>query len=279
MSLTRLPSLRGISAVTALLLTTSAVPALGDEFSDTPKIIVTGQGAIEYVPDQVLIQFATVAREPTPTKASATTRDDAAEIIQFLKQNEVGEKDIHSEATTLEPIFRDASSSKQMAFAQKAYSQNSNDLFDDPFSNNKSRQVQLSKEESLKLQKPVGYQSTRMITVKLREPSKFEMIYEGILERGVTNVSRVERTHSEIKKFQEQANQAAMRQARKKAQQMASELQVNVGRVLKISDPRNLSSSRIISTTSMVFGGPPQAFSLGTLKAFSDVEVTFEIAQ
>lgn len=256
----------------AIFLSSGQVIADGDVKMAT--ITVSGQATKKVVPDTIIIRFSVVSRDRTPTLAAAASRKKSAEIIAFLKSQRIDEKSIESESVRLKPIF-----AKRSQYSKK------DDLFGKPQSNSAIKQVNLqqtaqvsSPEDLLKQTKPIGYEATRAMSVSLGDPKRFEAVHEGILERGVTEISQVTRHHSDSVSLRQKTRLQALSAAKSKAQEMASVLDATLGRPIEISEQfTRPTSNRMMMGSDDPFVGPEQAFSMGTIEITESVRVVFEL--
>jgi len=80
------------------------------------------------------------------------------------------------------------------------------------------------------------YRVQRSITVTLRQIQAFEIVLNGSVERGITNVHGVDFRTGELKRHREKARELAIIAAQEKAAKLASGLGASVGLPLSIDD-------------------------------------------
>jgi len=83
---------------------------------------------------------------------------------------------------------------------------------------------------------PEIYVVQRSIGIRLRKVSDFERVLTGALKNGVNYVHGIDFRTTELRKHRDTARQMAIRAAREKADALASELGVKVGKVQSISE-------------------------------------------
>lgn len=85
----------------------------------------------------------------------------------------------------------------------------------------------------------VGYEVNQSVEVKVRETNKAGEILSGIGAQGVTNVSGLNFTIDDETALQDEARSKAVKEARKKAEQLAEDLGVKLKKVVSFSEDNN----------------------------------------
>ena len=80
------------------------------------------------------------------------------------------------------------------------------------------------------------YTVRKTVVVALRDVSKFERCMGAALETGANHILGVQFLTSELKKYRDEARSRAIQAAREKAEALARELNLRVGRALSIHD-------------------------------------------
>jgi uncharacterized protein YggE len=83
---------------------------------------------------------------------------------------------------------------------------------------------------------PEIYVVQRSIGTRLRKVSEFEKVLTGVLKNGVNYVHGIDFRTTELRKHRDTARQMAIRAAKEKADALARELGVKVGKVQSISE-------------------------------------------
>lgn len=83
---------------------------------------------------------------------------------------------------------------------------------------------------------PVIYVVQRSIGIRLRKVPDFEKVLTGVLKHGVNYVHGVDFRTTELRKHRDTARQMAIRAAKEKADALAKELGVKVGKVQSITE-------------------------------------------
>ncbi len=84
--------------------------------------------------------------------------------------------------------------------------------------------------------RPEVYVVQRSIGIRLRKVSDFEKVLAGVLKNGVNYVHGIDFRTTDLRKHRDAARQMAIRAAREKADALAGELGVKVGKVQSISE-------------------------------------------
>lgn len=192
------------------LSTLSAVCAVAQsEFK--PTISVTGSAEIKVTPDEVHLRVGVESRHLTLDGAKQQNDERISKALLFLKQSGVKDQDVQTDYLVVEPIYT--------AHPEV-----------DPTTG-----LPLARVDEKKLVEPLSYVVRKSIGVKLTEVSSFEKILSGLVTNGVNHVQRVDFQISDLDSRKSQARKMAIRSAREKADAMAAELGVKVGKPLYVS--------------------------------------------
>jgi uncharacterized protein len=165
-------------------------------------ISVSGMGEVFAVPDRAT--FTVTVREDAADVADAqekaTTKSNA--IIAYLKGAGVEEKDIKTISYNVNPKYE--------------YTQEACTNFSCPPSN----------------QVLVGFEVWQMLEVKVQDPKKAGELLSGVGGQGASEVSSLSFTIEDEDDLRAEARQMAIDEAREKADALASQLGVNVVRVV-----------------------------------------------
>ncbi|WP_298116204.1 SIMPL domain-containing protein [Flavobacterium sp.] len=84
--------------------------------------------------------------------------------------------------------------------------------------------------------KKYNYQASQSICILLKDITKYDELMMGLVDNGINNISHVEFKSSKIEEHKAEARKAAMRDAKKKAEDYVSVLGQKVGKALLITD-------------------------------------------
>ncbi|HTL55711.1 MAG TPA: SIMPL domain-containing protein [Candidatus Limnocylindrales bacterium] len=190
--------------------TLSAVSVIG-EAQPKPTISVAGSAEIKVAPDEVHLRVGVESRYLTLDGAKQRNDERISRALLFLKQNGVKDQEVQTDYLIVEPIYSEHPEV-------------------DPTTG-----LPLTKVDEKKLVDPILYVVRKSIGVKLTQVSSFDKILSGLVTNGVNHVQRVDFRTSELGKLKDQARKMAIRSAKEKAQAMAAELGVKVGKPLYIN--------------------------------------------
>jgi uncharacterized protein len=178
----------------------NSLPALQSETGSlsVPHISVRGTGSISAKPDMATMQVGVQIQKDTldAAQAEAATKIDAA--MNQLKGAGIAEKDISTAQYSVEPVMD--------------YSRNN---------------------EPPRL---IGFRVTNILAVKIRDISKAGAIIDGQVKAGANTVYGVSFSFSDPSALMRQAREAAVRDAKEKAEHYASLSGVTLGAPIVITD-------------------------------------------
>ena len=169
--------------VTALTsaLAFTALPSLAADY-DFPHIETTGASEIVIDADMAVVNIEVVVDAPTSKAAKDASDKAISQFLSRLKQAGVDKHDIQSANLSLHP------------------------------------QYDYQKNEPAKLK---GYQASRRMTITVKQLEQLNDLLDSALEQGINRVNSIELTSSKRADFIEQARQAAIEDAKQKAQSLA----------------------------------------------------------
>ena len=181
------------------------------------RIQVTGTGSVFGKPDLILVNMGVSAERKSVEEA----RDEAALVMQkvldSLKENGVAEEDIQTRRFTIHPQYD-----------------------------------YIERKQVLR-----GYLVTNMVSVKVRDiDSVGEIIDDAVTAGGdLLRVQSITFTIDDPKELQSKARIEAMKDARDKAETLAKEGGVKLGKPISISDTAYSTSSRFYDSDEAIKGG------------------------
>jgi uncharacterized protein YggE len=192
------------------LLTLALPPAFAQ-----PQMNVSGSAEIKVVPDEIYLNVGIETRDPGLEEAKKQNDDRVSGALDFLKHEGVPVQDVKTDYLNVQPVYsRD------------------NDLYVDPATG--SSMVNSSK-AAMSL-KPIYYIVRKNIGVKLTNLAGFDAVLSGLITNGVNQVEGVDFRTSDLRKYRDQARAMAIKAAKEKASDMASELGVKLGKANSVSE-------------------------------------------
>lgn len=231
-----------------VLILAVSVSAQTVDVTKVPTIQVTGTAEIQVVPDTATFSF-TVSKK-NESVAAAKKENDAtiAKVSDLAKRFGIKQTDVKTDYIRVSEVTK------------RVKIPNSDDDYENVFD---------------------GYRVSRSLEIKLSDMTKFESFLTALLESGITNVSNVSFSSSEIRKYKDQARAAAIRAAKEKAQAIASEIGQSIGKAVSIeennADNTNRHSNVNSNSNNFISDGGEgnDSSTVGTITVKAQVEVEF----
>ena len=144
------------------------------------RIVVTGEGSVSVAPDYAAISAGVVSRAKTAGEAADANAKSMAAVISALTDAGIARNDIQTAQYSLQPVY----TSPQPGSEQKL----------------------------------TGFSVSNRLNVKIRDIGKTGAILDRLVAAGATDIGNVEYLHSNSSALLDQARQAAMADARRKAE-------------------------------------------------------------
>jgi len=196
------------------LLTLPLVSAKAQWRSDSqpPQINVSGSAEVKVAPDEVDLKVGVETRDEHLEVAKRNNDERVSAALEFLKRNGVKDKDVQTDYISIEPIYdQNARIDPRTGLPLPGYNANEGDT------------------------KPVYYLVLKSIGIKLTNVGDFDRILTGLITNGVNFVQGIDFRTSQLRKYKDQARAMAIKAAKEKANDMASELGVKVGKPFSIN--------------------------------------------
>jgi uncharacterized protein YggE len=209
---------------------------------DAPRtIIVVGMGKVSLVPDVAQINVGAEARTDTVSEAKVQVDRRIEAITVALKEMGVDEKDIQTSHYSIHyeqepmPVVREGPSGESQD----------------------------------------GYRVSNMLRVTVRDVEKASAVLDAAVEAGANQVYGVTFTVSDESKWQGQAREKAMADAKARAGELASLAGLELGEVLSVSEVIGVGSVPMPVAIEIGIGGGGMA--PGELEFRTQVQVTFAL--
>ena len=198
----RFPSGAAVFAATVFVMAVFAamVPAQAQQAQLPPErgVIVIGEGSVSVPPDYARIRSGVTTRAKTAKEATDTNTKAMAAITAMLLGAGIEQKDIQTSRFSVQPIY---------------VSQQSNTE-----------------------QKLSGFSVSNQVNVTIRQIDKVGEILDRLVTTGATDVGNVEFLHSDMSNTLDQAREAAVADARRKADLYARASGLSLGGVSWITE-------------------------------------------
>ncbi|MBI3627783.1 MAG: SIMPL domain-containing protein [Candidatus Sungbacteria bacterium] len=212
---------------------------IGSNPNETHTISVTGEGKVFIRADVATVQVS-ITSDAGPTdlsEAQAKNSSRANGIIQFAKSQGLKETDIKTLNYSIYPRYN--------------YSQNGQEF--------------------------LGYSIRQDIQFKIRDLNKVGRVLNGAVTSGANEVSNLQFTVDDPKKPSGDARAAAIKDAKDKAQKLASDLGVRLVRITSYSESGSTPPPIFYGEAAGKGGGPVPSIQPGQNEVDSNVAITYEI--
>ncbi len=165
----------------AFLLPSLGSPLLSADRESEPYVLVTGQGEVEQIPDQVIINFGVQTNAPVLKQAQDENARRIAALLSALKKSGVPEKNFQTTSVQINPRY--------------------------DYVNGKQRFVE--------------YVASKNFTVRMDDIEKYGQVFQAALDAGVNQAGGVQFESSKRKELEQEAIKRAVQDAQKKADILA----------------------------------------------------------
>jgi uncharacterized protein YggE len=224
--------------------------------SDTHTITLSGHGEVNAAPDIASVSLTIESSASPQSAASDVVNTKTAKILEFLKSSGIDEKDIKTDNYSSYPKY--------------SYPQ--------PCPVYANGTMPPCRESESKI---VGYTVSQNITVKIRKADDVSSITDGINKIGVTSMYGPNFTFDDPDKLEADARKEAIKDAHDKAETLAKDLGVHLGRIVSYSEggyggPMYYAKDAVMAE-SRAGSAPAPSIPKGENTLTSDVSITYEI--
>jgi len=195
---------RVFSSSTAFLAAAAAfvptVQALAQQTQSPPigRVIVIGEGSVSVVPDYAQIGSGVTTRAKSVKEAMDANSRSMAAVIKALRDSGVAQSDIQTSRFLVQPVY--------------------------------------APQEPRTESKLAGYSVSNRVRVKIRQIDQVGEILDRLVTAGATDIGNVEFLVSEPSKALDHAREAAIADARRRAEVYAQASGIQLGRVEWVSE-------------------------------------------
>jgi len=175
-----------------------SAPAQQAQSASEGRVVVLGEGSVSVAPDYAEINGGVTTRGKSVKEATDANSKLMAAITSALRDSGVAQKDIQTSRFSIQPIYAPP----------------------DPHG-----EAKLS-----------GYSVSNQVNLTIRDIGKVGDVLDRLVAAGVTNVGNIEFLHANPSKILDQAREAAVADAKRKAEIYAKASGVTLGRVVWITE-------------------------------------------
>lgn len=230
---------------------------VGSGVTATNTITVSGNGEVFAVPDRATFTVTVREEEKEVDAAQEAATKKTNDIVAYLKNAGVEEKDIKTVSYNVNPKYE----WEQKACVPGAYCEPGNQIL-------------------------VGFEVWQMLEVKVQDPKKAGELLTGVGSRGASEVSGLSFTIEDEDQLRSQAREMAIAEAKEKADALAKQLGVSVVRVVGFYEDSygypmpyygKGGMNMDVAMSARAEAAPAPELPTGENKITSNVNVTYEI--
>jgi uncharacterized protein YggE len=184
----------------AVTISVPVVQALAQQTQSTPlgRVIVTGEGSVSVTPDYAQIVTGVSTRAKTVKEATDANSRSMAAITKALLDSGIAQSDIQTSRFSIQPVY--------------------------------------APQEPRTESKLAGYSVSNRVRVKVRQIDQVGAIFDRLITAGATDLGNVEFLVTDPSTALDQAREAAIADARRKAEVYARASGIQLGRVEWIAE-------------------------------------------
>jgi uncharacterized protein YggE len=190
---------RSITAAVGLLgLALSVAGAHAQTAEPSPRVIVIGEASVRAAPDHAAIRGGITTTAQSVKQASDANTKVMTAITAALLEAGIAQKDIQTSQFSVEPVYTTASSASPSKLS--------------------------------------AFRVSNQVSVTIRQIAQVGEIIDRLVKAGATDIGNIEFLVSDSAKVLDQAREAAIADARHKAELYAHAAGVNLGRIAWITE-------------------------------------------
>ena len=183
---------------TAVFVAVIQAQAQQPQYAPEGRVIVIGEGSVSVPPDYAQIRSGVTTRAKTVKEAVDANSKLMAAVTAALLDFGIAQKDVQTSRFSVQPIYAPQQPNSESKLS--------------------------------------GYSVTNQVSVTIRQIAKVGEILDRLVAAGVTDVGNIEFLHSDSSKALDQAREAAVADARRKAELYAHASGLTLGRVAWITE-------------------------------------------
>jgi uncharacterized protein YggE len=233
------PVLCGTACLAAVFFGASAPAHTQQSALPQALVIVTGEGSVSAPPDYAQVRGGVTTRAKTAKEALEANTKLMTAITAALSDLGIAQKDIQTSRFSVQPVYAPPQPNTEPKLA--------------------------------------GFNAVNDVTVTIRQIGKIGEILDRLVTAGATDVGNVEFLHADLSKTLDQAREAAIADARRKAELYARASGLTLGRIAWITEDSGYAPPMPMAAMKAVRAAPvPISTGEDTLQA--RITVDFEIA-
>lgn len=230
---------------TLVLSTVLALPMAGAARAEAPfpQITVTGEAAVQAVPDMATVSLGVTTLADTAAEAMAANSAALAQVIERLKAAGIAPRDLQTASLSLNPNWSGYDSSSNPA-----------------------------------AQTITGYTASNQLSIRVRALDTLGAVLDAAITDGANTLNGISFELSQPRPVQDEARKAATEDARARAELLATAAGVKLGRVISISEGGGYGGPVPMFKAADAMASPVPV-EAGEIGLNASVTVVFEIVQ
>jgi len=216
---------------------------IGQESEFKNSIVVSETGEIYAKPDLAVISFSVIKEAKTVSDAMSSNTEVMNNVIEAMKDQGIEDKDLKTTNFSIYPRYEYT----EGTFGKRVL---------------------------------VGYEVFQQLQVKIRQMDKIGTIIEQASSAGVNSIGQLQFTIDDEEELKKQARAQAVEKAKSKAQEMALQLDVKLGKVISFSESFFMpyyDTRMFMEKAEGIGAGTAPDIETGENKITASVTVTYEI--
>lgn len=235
-----------------IVLTVSTIVGISNKIKESRnRITVTDTGEIYAKPDLALMDFSVVTEEKTVSEAMSKNVEKMNKIIAVLKEQGIEEKDLKTVSFNIYPRYEYWQEEKCLV----------------PPCPSGKRVL-------------VGYEVRQTLEVKIRSLDKIGLVIEKATALGANQVGDLQMTIDNQDELKKQARAEAIEEAKAKAENLASQLEVKLTRIVNFAETSYVplyGLEKGVAVEGGIGGAGTPTIETGENKITVTVTITYEI--
>lgn len=217
-----------------------SAPLLAQDNSNlrlVPRLTVNGEAQVSAAPDGALVRTGVTSQAKTAKEAGDANAKAANALVAALRGAGLDDKDIQTERLSLQPTYETTTGPGRARIS--------------------------------------GFQASNQVTIRMRDVSKIADIIDRAISAGATDIGGIEFIVTETSQALDKARDAAVADARRKAEIYAKATGTKLGRVLTLSEDRAMAEP--VMMQSRAAAAPPIMPGEKTLRLM--VTISYELTE
>jgi len=232
------------------------------------QISVSGEGKVYAKPDVAIVSLGVTTQSETVADVTKTGTEKMNAVIEAVKGLGVDEKDIQTTNYNLSPVY---SSPDKILISPVSLE-----------SSYRSSTIITGSSIADSSQEIIGYKLIQNVQVKIRDFTKIGDILSKATDSGSNQIGDLQFTIDNPEQFKEQARAQAIAQAKTKAESLARESGIKLGKLINVYEsnyysPSVYSSAKGLGVDSAAYGGATPTIQPGEQEVYISISLVYQV--